>query len=313
MVYINRPYGYRNFGPNDEHVLSGGSLLPPALREGLFYREDYKPDIHAISERLENAPESSTFDDYQFWVEQGWKTTHGTFDSVKRFGAKLVEEHAELREVHRAHEMEQDVINGHDLHTAGVNELGDVLWPLVAMTSNSSFSIDHGVKDSLYRYVMGIRVLGPYGKDDEPLWRPIAAQLATKYHGLTIGDVDTLIDTGFEPVGSYAMNIEGDEHKYSIGIHLMMLLTEFAGMRALAEQQYGYGDEDSFVTMDFFTQKAEQIGGIGGRGILNIAFIAKHLLGTTLSEVVRQNVIKVNGRVALGLVDKSDGERPDGV
>src|SRR4051812_25638190 len=100
---------YRNNGephlpiiPRDDQILGG--IMPPTetvQEHGLHSRADILIDLSEIEGQLLGANPKVTLRDYQYWAEGNWKTQHGTYASVERFGEKLREEHAEVVEAYQ--------------------------------------------------------------------------------------------------------------------------------------------------------------------------------------------------------------------
>ena len=96
-VFFNSPDQYRAPGPIDTgYVVGPVDLQPlPQQHDGLYFRADLTLDPEALADALQS--DIGTVQDYQHWAETGWKTAHGTYDTVKRVGKKLEEESEELR------------------------------------------------------------------------------------------------------------------------------------------------------------------------------------------------------------------------
>ncbi len=52
--------------------------------DNLFYRQDAADFAELVAAVLDDPSQASLLD-YQRWAETGWKTEHGTYDSVIRF------------------------------------------------------------------------------------------------------------------------------------------------------------------------------------------------------------------------------------
>lgn len=199
-----------------------------------------------------------------------------------------------------------------------VQELGDNLFCAVAQASNSSAGIDEAMKNTLYRYVMGIRHIRYDSEDTRPIWRSRAARLATKPDLLTINDIDLLIKAGFEPTQSPAMNIYGpDERHEGISGHIENLFYLISGAYNAAEQQYAYGNDmrieggPLFMMPEDYRRLSGVVGELSATALLEVAYIARVAVGKCLATVAKENVRKISSRVQAGLVDKSDGKRPN--
>lgn len=198
MVFHNTPGGYNPIEPKDERVLNSTYFrdkAPPKEDGGLYSRTDIPVDKAGLESGLLDG--AATILDYQYWAETAWKEEHGTFPAVERFSTKLREECGELA-------MASIRVENQGLTTQNQEEFkkecGDVLWCATALASCAGADIDSGLKNLLFRYLMGTqRRDAETGQLVAPIWRPKASELATKYDQLTIRDIDSLVDEHFEP------------------------------------------------------------------------------------------------------------------
>lgn len=321
MAFVNSPDRYVALGSHDERVLANG--FPSVIAEddkGLFYPVRGQDDPQQVERQraeaiLEN-PAHSTLQDYQYWAESGWKTPHGTYAAADRFGKKVYEEHEELHLAIKALKNAKYDDKPVKPHVSKVlHELGDVLWCMSAEASNASVGLDESMKNTLYRYVMGMQHWAG-SEPVEPSWRPAAARLATKYGLITVGDIDELIAARFEPTPSPVMNVDADEFENGVEEHMNSLLFNVSAARNASEMQYGYGEgataSEKFLIMpEYYHKMGSVVGELVATSILEIAFIAKWALGKRLGAVIAANVTKVSGRIQKNLVDKADGKRPN--
>lgn len=308
MVFHNNDNGYKPVVPNDEAVMTPLSEhREPRVRDGLFYRSDLEMDLGQLAINLIEHPFEASVQDYQYWSEAGWKTPHGSYDSVERFANKLVEEQAELT-----------LAVFEDLRTTRdhvLEEAGDVLWVTTALASVAIADIDSGLKNLLFEYVMGVQHFKD-GEVIEPRWRQAAAKLATKYGQITISDLEGLIREGFEPLPSSVMNIyDPEEDNEDVDQHLLTVMALGFSIKNAIQQQYG-GDSESRAEGDItyplpsaFYEYARTIGGLSARMYLELAFITERSVDRGLSDVVSMNVAKISERINSGTIDKTDGER----
>src|SRR5579884_626733 len=176
--------------PIDPAIVGGYAVDQVVIRDGLYSRKSTAAEASILEECLISHPSRQSIADYQVWVEQYWKTSQGTYSSVKRFSDKLDEEFQEV-----IIELANDNPDTEQLNS----ELGDVTWCLIALATNGGVDIDSGLKNRLYRYVAGTQwIVGTL--PTEPTWRLKAAELATKFEPVSIEEIDQLIREGFEPM-----------------------------------------------------------------------------------------------------------------
>lgn len=297
--YINKgSEGYQPFAPQHPHILShGGSVAETVNKDGLFYLRGER-----------SAHEVTSITDYQEWCEVGWKQEHGSYEAGSRFIDKLLEETAEagqalneFREAGSDRESEE----AKEL----LSELGDILWCTTALASNSTADIDTGLKNRLSEYVAGVLDYSK-GSPAPMQWRETAGRLSNKFTDINLEDIDELLDATFEPLPTPIMNIWDDEPQFGIRQHFDLILMNGLGIRNAVSQQYAYGElDDTYVMPALYDKQSSDISIEAAEIVLNIAYIAKHELGATLSEVINKNIAKINGRVQAGRVDKTDGQR----
>lgn len=313
-VFFNGPEQYDAPGPIDTGYVVGPVAMRPSPqeRDGLFFRADLTLDPNALAQTLQDG--NGTVQQYQHWAETGWKTAHGTYGTVRRFGQKLNEERAELQQAATEYRREPSEANRLEV----IRELGDNLLCLTILSCNGSASIDAGLKFHLYQYVQGVLWMGNDGQPQEPVWRPSAAALATKFGPITLSEVDKLIEDGFVPLPSPVMNIydpEDNEDGPELSYWANWLQADFGVLYSLAERQYAWGggkdtDEVRYTMLpDGFREAAFNIGQIAAKFYLEAAYIARHDLGDSLQTVISENIAKVMPRIARRRIDKSDGPR----
>lgn len=310
MVYHNTANGYAGLpvpGPASFDTLQ----VPGHVREqdGLFYRDD-QLDRADLAVGLQVPDGLATIQSYQYWTELGWKEGHGTYNAVRRFGDKIYEEHRELAEaIHAAENRQGDPRQARE---AIIDEAGDSTWCATALACTGAADIDSGFKNLLFRYAMGIQHFDR-GDPVEPTWRSHAASLATKYGQLTLGDIDGLIQAGFEPLPGTVMNVfHPSEDQGDADDHLFAMLALGAELRNTTEAQYGWGDElgvPGYIDGSAFRKQAQSVGMLVAGLYLEIAFLLDRTARSGLSEAIAGNVKKLTRRIADGNVDKSDGKR----
>jgi hypothetical protein len=65
------------------------------------------------------------------------------------------------------------------------------------------------------------------------------------------------------------------------------------------------------VGQSFFEARSVVLSEVCAATLLEIAYIAKHEIGATLSDVFQQNVQKLSLRVQDSKIDKTDGQREE--
>jgi NTP pyrophosphatase (non-canonical NTP hydrolase) len=275
VAYINNHEGYKKIIPGDEHVVGG--LEPPVPikdRNGLYCRADIELDMDQAAEHLVKDPSNANIQEYQYWAEGNWKTEHGTYSSVERFGEKLKEEFFEAVEAIDIYRF--GLMGDPELAANVKSELGDVLWCTSALASNGGADIDAGLKNLLFRYVSGTQLIVHNNSMPMP-WRDKAARLATKFNQITIGEIDELIWHQFEPQPSPIVNYyEFDAAQWTVDEHLRIMLrgTYIEEMLFITERQYGRKEGlDGYATQSLFTEYAgrlsEAVAGLYNSAVYN--------------------------------------------
>ncbi|MCL2444848.1 hypothetical protein FWD07_01855 [Candidatus Saccharibacteria bacterium] len=310
-IYSNKPN--LGIGPQDPYAFSS--------RTGEPSEKPSNSSFYKLSNRPETDPSQiHTLTDYQNFVNSDWKTQHGTYDSVNRFGEKLLEETDELYEAYES--------TAEDRDRELLSELGDVAFCAVALMSNSSADIDDGIKLRAYRYIRGVRDKDSNHPQEIPGWYPHTASIAIDPAPTTISDIDRLMDglppevdfdlefhslptLDFEPLLSPARNIYSDDPPDAdVDQHLRHISLASKNLISAAQQQYRYGGDDEGLThLKPYDYYRDNIGEMAAYLMLEIAYFAKVSLSKTLRNVIDKNVEKITGRVAANLVDKSDGNR----
>jgi len=296
--------GYQGLGT------SPGKELPHTI-DGLFYRGDIEIDREALVARLTSSPDATVLD-YQNWVDGAWKQEQGTLGALERFTSKLHEETAELRTEVLSVFLGQG--DGDQNSARLLDEAGDLIWSISALACCASADIDAGIKGLLYDYVRGSRyitVSKDGAKTEPPIWRPTAGSLVIKWDQLTLDDIDTLIESGFEPTASTKMFIERDEDDDTPIGHMMLLENINLTIENLILAQYGGPGTQNrqYMLEESFKDKSIEIGKLVAFGYLSCAFILNRAIQRTLADAIKHNVEKVSKRVETGTVDKSDGPR----
>lgn len=297
MVFFNKGEGgYEKFAPQGLYAKPSCCGDAKSVECDGLYNLSPERELSAIS----------SVTDYQYWVESNWKKPHGTFEAVKRFYSKLSEEIDELFEAD--YEFNEDGCDTKAIEL--LSELGDVLWCATALASNSSADIDKGIKECLYHYTVGVTNYVD-GEESELSWRDNSAEISTIRKNVDFADIDNLMSNGFEPLISRAMNLFDEYPEMDIYEHIDLIKMHSMVIKSIASQQYNYGEDDVFVSSRTYDVMSDDIGIATAEVLLNVAYIAKNRLGLALGDVVNKNIDKTSKRAELGLIDKSDGERPD--
>lgn len=305
MIVSNNDDGYKAVQPLGENMMIHPSFhATPEQRDGLFYRSDLPIDLDEATARI--LGRSGMVQDYQYWVDTGWKKEHSTYEAVERFGDKLYEEHQEFNiELRPVIHSDSETVSADNI----ISEAGDVLWCATALASCATADLDAGFKSLLYRYVRGVQHIGDNNKAIEPKWRQAAGDLSIKYDQLTIRDIDDLLSVGFEPLPSTVMNIyDPEEPDGGISSHLINSIAICATLRNQTEEQYGWGGE-AYVMPEMFKIKSRHVGELVAGLYLETTWIALSATEATLEDILHANVTKIDGRLQTNTIDKADGKR----
>lgn len=310
MAFVNNGENYFPVAAQGHNLYTNDWSRQVGLNDGLYYREDQGHDERVIVARNHlhsDTPQASLLD-YQVWVDGAWKTPHATYQSVERMGDKLYEEHHELlQEVRRVSDDPDDQTAKGEL----LSEAGDVLWCATALANNSGADIESGMRNQLFRYVVGVQHIGENAEAIQTPWRNKAAELATSITPITLGAINELLEEKFEPLFSTVMNIfDPDSPEADVNSHMVQGLVYCATLRNQVEEQFGWNEPDTMVLDSWFKTKARPIGETVANIFLETAYIAKVVGGFTVAEVIQKNFAKIESRTQAGLIDKTDGTRP---
>lgn len=294
------PYGHRPHGPR----FGLGPYETGDIRPQDIYQPPKTEDIPKIKAQVAAAVESGTIgllhiDDYQAWCELNWKEPHGTLKSQERFRKKLVEEFSELND-----ELER-VENGEKgIEPSIESELGDVIWTVTAISSNLGRKVKTALMERLHLYGKGTR----YVDGDVPHWVEVAQKLSYKEDDFSISSVEDLIEAGYTPQPSPFMYIDDDSHAgwAEIDQAKTLLHHSLRTIDYIAEKAY---EPNTYHAGSINNDDAEAADNLIAEVYLNCAYLAKHMANSSLSDIVRQNIVKVTNRVATKTVDKSDNPR----
>ncbi|MEO6110045.1 MAG: hypothetical protein ABIP50_03490 [Candidatus Saccharimonadales bacterium] len=298
-------------GPS-HYLFGSGENDSVAMESGLYSRRILTDEeLLAFSEVIETDPARLTLEDWQLWTQHAWKTEHGTSESAERFGEKLIEEYAETDAAMLAY-LEEPT---EQKRVALLSEAGDVLWCLAAGMSNSGVSAETALQSHLMQASMGILIFNNQGQPTYPKWRTTAMETAHRtLSPISLADVDNLILAGYEPQPSLVMNLEeGDEfdgdpveayYRWQIDTAIPY------SVRSLMQQQLP-SEDSGYQGSSSYNRFREDIGLNATYIFLRTAFMLRVVAGASLTDAVAINYAKIHSRIAAGLVDHSDGERPD--
>jgi len=263
--------------------------------DGRFYQPAEEPELIRRRQSIEQnlSPGKSgliSLDVYQDWVELDWKVPHGSWAAVERFGGKLVDE--ELAQeimpelaIHPAVRVTEGMGKVHSSPTDKLaDELGDYLWPMTALASNGTVSLNQAASTYLHNHGL----------------------IPRRYLELKFLDLDYILAAGHNPtLGPLDDSEEEDFCDYDPFISLAV---GAVAIRNIVERQYGYNDTRF---LDGWREKIgrNELEPAIGRALLTLGYVAHQWARTTLSEVAAGNVRKVSLRAAKNLIDKSDGDR----
>lgn len=234
---------------------------------------------------LAGKKEISSFrvDDYTFWVNQNWKEEHLTLKAKRRFQPKLFEETQETIEAYDA------LISNPEnpvLRKEFMSELGDYVWTSTACAS--LLMIDTQRAASHY-------LLDELGVSD-------------MRH--TIGDIDKFVNEGYKPRLILSLYNEDDNLIWDLNpAQILTVITPEISSALIRE--YGDDDVDMLVGTPALSSRDLSTGQWYAKGLHFVAYWAHHHLDASLAEVIKQNILKIEGRVETNTVDKSDGARND--
>lgn len=226
-------------------------------------------------------------DRWQWWGTLDWKQPHTSVAAVRRFSAKILEEgQSEVLQEYTSLEPGENAPFAAKL----VDELGDVTFVSNAILSNAQQSLMTAVRHRL--------------RDQYVPFRPPRP--------ITVGDIDELMAEGFQPrvlLGDYPDGFDEEQSDYdeldpTINWHL---LAGFLSSRA----QVGIDEHpDGHISLyHIFPDNARTLRVLGADAVLFAAYTARRWGGGSLEAVIRNNVAKVTGRVALNQIDKTDDPR----
>jgi len=295
---------YRPVIPPDECILGAPTSHVTPNKDGLYNRSGAAFDPESLKQLLLDHPEDTSLTSYQYWAESNWKEEHGTTNALARFREKINEE---FREVVTAIDFDSSSREAQD----GIaSELGDMLWCLTALASNSGANLDKGLKQHLFNYLNGTNIIVD-GEPTQPEWYSFTAELSTKFNAIDLSEIDQLIRLGYEPQPSLSINIYNpDGSEFDTGEHLQLLLMKSLALILNCEQQFGLaGPSDrTYSLYSYYLDHALKISEQAASCLLEIAYLGNSL-GFSLSSIASQNVKKVEARVANKQIDKTDNPR----
>lgn len=261
-------------------------------QEGGFWQPNANPPVEVRRRTMMEAvaqPErfaEMTLRQYQQWAELDWKAPQDSDAMQKRLAAKLHEEiDLEIPPEYRW------LAPGAPREPVAplLDELGDALWCVNALASNTSYDVSTAVQ----RRLLQQRVDLP-----EP----------------TLGAIDELMAGGFQPQLFKPGQVIDDDELLSDDDELdpavnwpfaSLYLTHTASF--LRELRGFVAPDPAYVVQE---KRSEQIfTECLADTVLFVAYTARQWAGGSLQQVVERNGAKVTQRVQSGRVDKSDGPR----
>lgn len=304
MTYVNRTgeqYDPSGLTQVDRGLFEYTTDAVEQSDSGLYFRSRIFP---ALTEQIDACLEGDipanelTIDAYQAWNERGWKVPHRSIEAVKRFSSKGLEE---LQEIDDAMEEYWDGEGSDHLK----EEIGDGLYCPTALASNGGCVISDALQLRAFDYAKGTKVYTADGLK-RPQWYRAAAELSIQERPITAGDLDTLVKSGFVARFSPAMNIDEDE-KFSMIGSVFDMTSFVVGMAAVGERQYDFGKSERIDTFTFETL-SKDLGIYAAEIYFRTTSIAS-TIGSSLGEIMLENIKKVEGRITTNTVDKTDGPR----
>jgi hypothetical protein len=303
--------------PGDRHLTPSEAPTTVRQQAGLFYNDALPAEQVTASQQALLAG-TGTFEDVQVWGQNAWKTPHGSYASVRRFGDKSLEEHRELREALDAYLFRRPEDDAEYLHKEAVSELGDTVFSMTLLALNASVDLPAAVRALLQSYSRDTQHFVD-GQAVTPPWLP-AAQVAAAEKQPRTDAIDQLMAAGFQPELSSHMHIYDEETEAprptaeELSERAMWLIAHIATARNDTDRQYAYGGEldvNGILHIDeqLYAELAQRIGHTIGQIYLEAAFIARHGLDSSLTNVLQHTVAKISGRLATNTIDKADGPR----
>jgi len=284
MTFINDPESHRPHGP----------------RLGTAYELDLKPnptdfyqppssEQRKLADTLPHEAETLeqfnvTLDDYQAWCELNWRQPHGTAASMGHLVAKLIEENHELKE-------EIYESSKRSAEDGLVSELGDILWCVTAISSDLRINVKHGLMMLMDRYGHGTR---NFEGGSLPAWVK-EAQTLTFDDRLSAKQLDDLINNGYEPLESSDLLIDEPGEITDVDIEDTVRSLEFNSRFLISLARMNYEPD---IYQSGAVQRGEEIEHLVARIYLDVAFLAKHAAASSLTEVIRANILKLSDRVS---------------
>lgn len=266
---------------------SGWRDIESVGKRGDYYQpsspDEYERRVEAIRSKIETGRAGDILvSEFQDWAELDWMQPHGTFETGQKVGEKLVEEAREyheeilpMRSRAASREPNQDI-------QPGMNEAGDYLWMLMAMSSNSGIDMESALRAKFQTdrpITLGdLHDVTKYGIS----WLPLRVENPTE-----VGTVDS--DTGNLDPFTWLTIHPTELYRYMY--HL-----------------YGKGEHEQ-KPRDAPENMRLQTADWQADAVLFLGYYVNHWTYASLPEVAAMNFEKVTRRVAHGTVDKTKGGR----
>lgn len=272
--------------------------------DGLFSRTEVdKAFLASLTDLSESNPAILSLENLQLWGQHAWKTEHGTLDSTKRFGDKLIEESIEFSDALLAYIKNPTIQN----KFAAISEAGDVVWSLSAGASNVGVSLEQAVQFRLVDTARGTLIKTDTGHK-YPAWRDKAVQIGmSTLEPVLVRDIDELFVQGFVPEASPAMVIDddSDDPEFFDEVLTQSILDQtFSRLFAFEMDALLEGG----TTLDYEEYRymlGEKVAYLFFRTIYSLRAIT----GANFADIWPVNYKKITKRIDNALIDHEDGER----
>jgi len=305
-------------------------LLTPETRAGLGYydetgwvdasQDETKLGYLVISEIVNQHLEGKTpfsrlpVAGYQLWNSLAWRRAHDTPQAAARFRDKLGEEIGECLEAFEALRKQPDSA---ELKSALVSELGDVVYCATACATIARADVEHSVAKELldvYGQAERFPALGdidlavakgmsrrdrlfPEGQYPYFVWS-LFNQEDSFNDELDPDMILRLIGGAIKNSISEVADLEPGQNKASLPVpeSVLRLLTApiVAAMRPMAEADIINGHGSQFFRV---------VAAMNAKLYLFASLYAQHYADSSLTEVIKKNIYKINNRVAEGSLD----------
>lgn len=245
--------------------------------------EEYNRRVEAIRSKIANGAASAILvSEFQDWAELDWLRPHGTFETGRQIGRKLVEEAQEYYdEITPMESRAVSAIPNRDTYP-GMIEAGDYAWTSMAMASNSGIDVEEALRAKF--------------------------QTATP---ITLGDLHDSTRRGFSWIPLRVENptevgtVDSDTRDLDPSVWLRLHPRE---LYRYMHDLYGRGEQKQKPS-EAPEKLRLQAADWHADALLFLGYYAHHWTYSSLPEIVAMNFEKVTDRVKRGTVDKASGGR----